>query len=124
MAGGVPVPPGGGRGKRRVSEGSQYVTRGRGDVPVLPDPGEELFSSLLDEEEKPPADVFSDLSTVLLSMDLRGGGGGGGRPTKAEGEEKKRVSGRFLTEDLKHGKKVREMKTTTDKSIKCPCVRL
>lgn len=47
------------------------------DVPVLPDPGEELFSSLLDEEEKPPPDVFSDLSTVLLSMDLGVGVGGG-----------------------------------------------
>lgn len=44
-------------------------------LPVLPDPGEELFSSLLDEEEKPPPDVFSDLSTVLLSMDLGGEGG-------------------------------------------------
>lgn len=39
-------------------------------VPVFPDPGEELFSSLLDEEEKTPPDVFSDLSTVLLSTDL------------------------------------------------------
>lgn len=26
---------------------------------------------MLDDEEKPPPDVFSDLSTVLLSMDLR-----------------------------------------------------
>ena len=43
------------------------------DVPVLPDPGEELFSSLLEEEERTPPDVFSDLSTVLLSMDLDGG---------------------------------------------------
>lgn len=58
--------------------GSQGVTRGCADVPVLPDPGEELFSSLLDEEEKPPPDVFSDLSTVLLSMDLGGKGGGKG----------------------------------------------
>lgn len=59
--------------------GWQEVTRVGADLPVLPDPGEELFSSLLDEEEKPPPDVFSDLSTVLLSMDLRGEDGGGGR---------------------------------------------
>lgn len=37
---------------------------------MLPDPGEELFSSLLDEEDRTPPDVFSDLSTVLLSIDL------------------------------------------------------
>lgn len=53
------------------------------DTPVLPDPGEELFSSLLEEEEKPPAEVFSDLFTVLVSTDLhrstktRGSGGRG-----------------------------------------------
>lgn len=40
------------------------------NAPVLPDPGEELFSSLLDEEDRTPPDVFSDLSTVLLSIDL------------------------------------------------------
>lgn len=60
---------------------------------MLPDPGEELFSSLLEEEERTPPDVFSDLSTVLLSIDLRGRDGrveeergerGGGR-----GEEKR-----------------------------------
>lgn len=65
---------------QRVSEESQGVTGVCAHVPVLPDPGEELFSSLLDEEEKPPPDVFSDLSTVLLSMDL-GVGGAGGRTT-------------------------------------------
>lgn len=48
-------------------------------IPVLPDPGEELFSSLLDEEERTPPDVFSDLSTVLLSIDLGEGWEGGGR---------------------------------------------
>lgn len=50
-------------------------------APVLPDPGEELFSSLLEEEDRTPPDVFSDLSTVLLSIDLggtEGGEGGGG----------------------------------------------
>lgn len=46
LAGGVPVPP------------------------VFPDPGEELLSSLLEEEERTPPEVFSDLSTVLLSTDL------------------------------------------------------
>lgn len=63
---------------QRMSEGgggSQDVTGVCADVPVLPEPGEELFSSLLDEEEKPPPDVFSDLSTVLLSMDLGEGRG-------------------------------------------------
>lgn len=40
------------------------------NIPVLTDPGEELFSSLLEEEERTPPDVFSDLSTVLLSIDL------------------------------------------------------
>lgn len=40
------------------------------NAPVLPDPGEELFSSLLDEDDRTPPDVFSDLSTVLLSIDL------------------------------------------------------
>lgn len=43
--------------------------------PVFPDPGDELFSSLLEEEDKPP-DVFSDLSTVLVSTDLCGAMGG------------------------------------------------
>lgn len=61
---------------QRVSEEMQGVTCVCAHVPVLPDPGEELFSSLLDEEEKPPPDVFSDLSTVLLSMDLGVGEGG------------------------------------------------
>ena len=45
---------------------------------MLPDPGEELFSSLLEEEERTPPDVFSDLSTVLLSIDLGEGWEGGG----------------------------------------------
>lgn len=48
-------------------------------IPVFPDPGEELFSSLLDEEERTPPDVFSDLSTLLLSMDLEEGAWGGER---------------------------------------------
>lgn len=61
---------------QHMSEGLGGVTGVCADVPVLPDPGEELFSSLLDEEEKPPPDVFSDLSTVLLSMDLGVGVGG------------------------------------------------
>lgn len=60
--------------RRRRGGRGQEVARLCADLPVLPDPGEELFSSLLDEEEKPPPDVFSDLSTVLLSMDLWGGG--------------------------------------------------
>lgn len=46
-------------------------------IPVLPDPGEELFSSLLEEEDRTPPDVFSDLSTVLLSIDLGEGWEGG-----------------------------------------------
>lgn len=59
-------------------------------VPVLPDPGEELFSSLLEEEERTPPDVLSDLSTVLLSMDLDEGMEGmrRGREGRSEGEEK------------------------------------
>lgn len=56
---------------------------------MLPDPGEELFSSLLEEEERTPPDVFSDLSTVLLSMDLGEGWEGGGRRREVE-EDKKR----------------------------------
>lgn len=56
---------------------------------MLPDPGEELFSSLLEEEERTP-DVFSDLSTVLLSIDLCEGWEGGGerqRKTKRRGKK-------------------------------------
>lgn len=64
----------------------QEVARVCADLPVLPDPGEELFSSLLDEEEKPPPDVFSDLSTVLLSMDL----GEGGTGTRTTGQRRMR----------------------------------
>lgn len=52
------------------------------NLPVLPDPGEELFSSLLEEEDRTPPDVFSDLSTVLLSIDL------GWRDGREEGEER------------------------------------
>lgn len=54
---------------------------------MLPDPGDELFSSLLEEEERTP-DVFSDLSTVLLSIDLcEGWEGGGERKTKRRGKK-------------------------------------
>lgn len=59
---------------------------------MLPDPGEELFSSLLEEEDRTPPDVFSDLSTVLLSIDLGEGwegGGEGARWRKKGGEERK-----------------------------------
>lgn len=45
---------------------------------MLPEPGEELFSSLLEDDRTPP-EVFSDLSTVLLSMDLEVDGGMRGR---------------------------------------------
>ena len=48
-----------------------------GFVPVFPEPGDELFSSLLEDEERTPPDVFSDLSTVLLSIDLHPRVGGG-----------------------------------------------
>lgn len=54
------------------------------NIPVLPDPGEELFSSLLEEEERTPPDVFSDLSTVLLSIDLGEGWEGGGEEVVEE----------------------------------------
>ncbi len=59
---------------------------------MLPDPGEELFSSLLEEEERTPPDVFSDLSTVLLSIDLGegwevGGEGERWRKTKRRGRK-------------------------------------
>lgn len=64
----------------------------KADIPVLPDPGEELFSSLLEEEERTPPDVFSDLSTVLLSIDLGegwevGGEGKRWRKTKRRGRK-------------------------------------
>lgn len=55
-------------------------------IPVLPDPGEELFSSLL--EERTPPDVFSDLSTVLLSMDLVKGWRGWRRSAEEEKDRK------------------------------------
>lgn len=85
MAGGVPVPPGvgeeesceGGGLRMRLTE--ELRIRLNVCLPVLPDPGEELFSSLLDEEERTPPDNFSDLSTVLLSIDLGEGWEGGGR---------------------------------------------
>lgn len=63
---------------------------------MLPDPGEELFSSLLEEEERTPPDVFSDLSTVLLSIDLGEGWEGGG-----EGEGEERGGGRQRREQRK-----------------------
>lgn len=63
------------------------------DVPVFPDPGEELFSSLLEDEERTPPDVFSDLSTVLLSTDLRGATGGGGQEGGANKEKEGRREG-------------------------------
>lgn len=48
---------------------------------------------MLDDEEKPPPDVFSDLSTVLLSMDLRDawedGVGGTWKKWREEKENKK-----------------------------------
>ncbi len=57
---------------------------------MLPDPGEELFSSLLEEEERTPPDVFSDLSTVLLSMDLGEGWEGGGEKERGGGRQGER----------------------------------
>lgn len=68
------------------------------NIPVLPDPGEELFSSLLEEEERTPPDVFSDLSTVLLSIDLGEGWEGGG---EGEGEGEERGGGRQRREQRK-----------------------
>lgn len=58
--------------------------------PVFPDPGDELFSSLLEEEDKPP-DVFSDLSTVLVSTGLCGAMGGwrGVRERRKDKREKR-----------------------------------
>lgn len=56
---------------------------------MFPDPGEELFSSLLEEEERTPPEVFSDLSTVLLSTDLCGAMGG-----STERWEEEEISGR------------------------------
>lgn len=57
---------------------------------MFPDPGEELFSSLLEEEERTPPDVFSDLSTVLLRTDLRSDGRerGDGQEIKKEGRRR------------------------------------
>jgi len=92
--------------KRRTSFRSpDDRSRAGANVPVFTDPGEELFSSLLEEDERTPPNIFSDLSTVLLSMDLgerwEGGREGerGGRGKKGEGKE---MSGR--------GKREREKK--------------
>lgn len=52
---------------------------------------------MLDEEERTPPDVFSDLSTVLLSIDLDEGWDGGRRPRrKEEKEEEKQMRDMFL----------------------------
>lgn len=73
---------------------------------MLPDPGEELFSSLLEDEERTPPDVFSDLSTVLLSTDLRGATGG--RDRKEERTKRRKEGGREGEEASKERKQVSE----------------
>ena len=84
----------------RVRERARARERGRGGegergfVPVFPEPGEELFSSLLEDEERTPPDVFSDLSTVLLSIDLQPRvGEGGERERERERQRQREVRG-------------------------------
>lgn len=121
MAGGVPVPPGGEEegeeeesGEGAKNDGGDFSveqTQKTLDLPVLPDPGEELFSSLLEEEERTPPDVFSDLSTVLLSMDLNGGDGRDGEGERWRGTTGERKIERTDKEEMRErvgGEKQRE----------------